>query len=45
MQQPTAWLQLNPLADKSQLPFWSELRKILTKDMVEEKQQRLLPIA
>ncbi|KAJ6702279.1 SNARE PROTEINS [Salix koriyanagi] len=29
--QPTVWLQLNLLADKSQLPFWSELRKILTK--------------
>ena len=43
--QPTVWLQLNLLADKSQLPFWSELRKILTKDIVEEKQQRLLPRA
>ena len=43
--QPIVWLLLNLLVDRFPLPFWSELRKILTRDMAEGKLQLLLPTA
>lgn len=42
MLQLTVWLQLNLLADSFQLPSLSELKRILPRNMVEEKLRRQL---